>query len=65
MVGGDRTIKRTDGISTTDIVGRMLLMTKQHHVEDVNPSEVERMKEVPTMRTTVAVVLSRFLSESE
>lgn len=27
-----RTIKRTEGISTTDIVGRLLLMTKQHHV---------------------------------
>jgi hypothetical protein len=25
-------IKRTEGVSTTDIVGRMLLMTKEHHV---------------------------------
>ena len=25
------TIPRTEGISTTDIVGRMLLMTKSHH----------------------------------
>lgn len=26
------TIPRTEGISTTDIVGRMLLMTTTHHV---------------------------------
>jgi ethanolamine-phosphate cytidylyltransferase len=26
-----RTIPRTEGVSTTDIVGRMLLMTKEHH----------------------------------
>lgn len=25
------TIPRTEGISTTDIVGRMLLMTRDHH----------------------------------
>lgn len=27
-----KTIKRTEGISTTDLVGRMLLMNRQHHV---------------------------------
>jgi hypothetical protein len=27
-----RTIKRTEGVSTTDLVGRLLLMTKQHHI---------------------------------
>lgn len=25
-------VKRTEGVSTTDIVGRMLLMTKEHHL---------------------------------
>lgn len=29
----ERTFKRTEGISTTDIVGRLLLMTKSHHFE--------------------------------
>jgi ethanolamine-phosphate cytidylyltransferase len=29
--GKFRTIPRTEGVSTTDIVGRMLLMTKEHH----------------------------------
>lgn len=28
-----RVVKRTEGISTTDIVGRLLLMTKSHHVK--------------------------------
>jgi ethanolamine-phosphate cytidylyltransferase len=27
-------IPRTEGVSTTDIVGRMLLMTKEHHYHD-------------------------------
>ena len=30
-MGKYKTIPRTEGISTTDIVGRMLLMTKDHH----------------------------------
>lgn len=30
--GRFRTIPRTDGVSTTDIVGRMLLLTKEHHL---------------------------------
>ena len=25
--------KRTSGVSTTDIVGRLLLLTKEHHIE--------------------------------
>lgn len=31
-LGRFRMIKRTEGVSTTDIVGRMLLMTKEHHM---------------------------------
>lgn len=30
--GKFRTIPRTEGVSTTDIVGRMLLLTKEHHM---------------------------------
>jgi ethanolamine-phosphate cytidylyltransferase len=30
-----RTIKRTAGVSTTDLVGRLLLMTKTHHDHDI------------------------------
>lgn len=31
--GKFRTIPRTEGVSTTDILGRMLLLTKEHHVK--------------------------------
>mmetsp|Transcript_24301 Transcript_24301/g.45243 ORF Transcript_24301/g.45243 Transcript_24301/m.45243 type:complete len:501 (+) Transcript_24301:272-1774(+) len=31
--GKFRTIPRTEGVSTTDIVGRMLLLTKEHHMK--------------------------------
>lgn len=34
LVGKYLTIPRTEGISTTDIVGRMLLMTRSHHSID-------------------------------
>lgn len=30
--GKFRTVPRTEGVSTTDIVGRMLLLTKEHHM---------------------------------
>lgn len=32
QMGVFKTIKRTEGISTTDIVGRMLLMNREHHI---------------------------------
>ena len=34
-----KTIKRTEGISTTDLVGRMLLMNRAHHVRP--PKDVD------------------------
>ena len=33
--GRFRVVKRTPGISTTDLVGRMLLFTKTHHIRDI------------------------------
>ena len=33
-IGKFKIVKRTEGISTTDLVGRMLLLTKQHHHND-------------------------------
>jgi ethanolamine-phosphate cytidylyltransferase len=33
--GKYRQIPRTEGVSTTDIVGRMLVMTKEHHYQEV------------------------------
>lgn len=34
IAGKYRSIPRTEGVSTTDIVGRMLLMTKEHHYKE-------------------------------
>jgi len=36
------TIPRTDGISTTDIVGRLLMMSKDHHVSIISGKGLER-----------------------
>lgn len=36
MAGRYRECKRTTSISTTDLVGRMLLMTKEHHHQDLD-----------------------------
>lgn len=32
QVGRLKVFKRTQGVSTTDIVGRLLLLTKEHHI---------------------------------
>jgi ethanolamine-phosphate cytidylyltransferase len=37
--GKFRTIPRTQGVSTTDIVGRMLLLTKEHHFHQEQQSD--------------------------
>ena len=36
--GKYRSIPRTEGVSTTDIVGRMLVMTKEHHLQQLGSS---------------------------
>ena len=42
--GRMKIVKRTEGISTTDLVGRLLLMTKQHHIAlPLSPSLSPRM----------------------
>jgi ethanolamine-phosphate cytidylyltransferase len=38
QAGKFRTIPRTEGVSTTDIVGRMLLLTKEHHMKKEDSS---------------------------
>ncbi|CAD6184528.1 unnamed protein product [Caenorhabditis auriculariae] len=50
-----RECKRTCGVSTTDLVGRMLLLTKQHHVHD---DEIEQHKERARSLSTDNVALS-------
>ena len=40
--GKYRSIPRTQGVSTTDIVGRMLLMSKDHHCESNDNKNLTR-----------------------
>jgi len=54
--GRYREVKRTEGISTTDVVGRMLLMTKQHFKQgpeeyDVEPEGSHRMSQDSSARS--------------
>ena len=52
--GRFRIVKRTPGISTTDLVGRMLLCTKQHYIEhlgDLLRSDQEMMDRVKMYAT--------------
>ena len=37
-----RSIPRTEGVSTTEIIGRMLIMTKDHHMTDETPEKRPR-----------------------
>ncbi|KAE9550053.1 hypothetical protein FO519_006732 [Halicephalobus sp. NKZ332] len=48
--GRYREVERTAGVSTTDLVGRMLLLTKSHHNndEDMNPEHKERTRTFST-----------------
>jgi ethanolamine-phosphate cytidylyltransferase len=39
QIGVYKQVKRTEGVSTTDIVGRMLLMTREHHVPPATEEE--------------------------
>jgi ethanolamine-phosphate cytidylyltransferase len=55
--GKYKTIPRTEGVSTTDIVGRMLLLTKEHHL----PSGADSAK---STLTTGMIADSHFLTTS-
>lgn len=47
-IGRYKQIKRTEGVSTTDIVGRMLLMTREHHVRHDTPSGTDGSASAPS-----------------
>ncbi|XP_065898518.1 ethanolamine-phosphate cytidylyltransferase-like isoform X2 [Dysidea avara] len=54
--GRYREIERTQGVSTTDLVGRMLLMTKQHHskegdISKINSSQLIEIGQGPCARS--------------
>mmetsp|Transcript_20274 Transcript_20274/g.34879 ORF Transcript_20274/g.34879 Transcript_20274/m.34879 type:complete len:415 (-) Transcript_20274:704-1948(-) len=51
--GRFKTIKRTEGVSSTDIVGRMLLLTKTHHsVSDPDTTNIRRSSSTRSVPAT-------------
>eukprot|EP00297_Palpitomonas_bilix_P013455 CAMPEP_0113901042 /NCGR_PEP_ID=MMETSP0780_2-20120614/21025_1 /TAXON_ID=652834 /ORGANISM="Palpitomonas bilix" /LENGTH=356 /DNA_ID=CAMNT_0000893593 /DNA_START=105 /DNA_END=1175 /DNA_ORIENTATION=- /assembly_acc=CAM_ASM_000599 len=62
--GRFRTIKRTDGVSSTDLVGRMLLLTKNHLADERSSALAQKLpfhsSSLSTM--TTSRVLSAFTS---
>jgi ethanolamine-phosphate cytidylyltransferase len=51
--GKFRTVKRTEGVSTTELVGRMLMHSKEHHLKaQLNPNEVGVKKISSLLPTT-------------
>jgi len=57
--GKFQNIPRTEGVSTTDIVGRMLLMTKDHHKETLGDGHLASKDETGMIGST-----SKFLTTS-
>ncbi len=62
--GRFRTVARTRGVSTTDLVGRMLLMTKQHHETPLNSADLGTMSEGENKRSPYTGV-SRFSTPTQ
>ncbi|CAM9345274.1 unnamed protein product, partial [Ascophyllum nodosum] len=61
--GKYRSISRTEGVSTTDIVGRMLLQSKSHHSLRADRGEIPRLASF-NRRPEPNHVRSRFLTTS-
>ncbi len=59
--GKYRSIPRTEGVSTTDIVGRMLLLTKQHHYQNVDDEATDSCKQESASRQSKFLTTSRML----
>ena len=66
--GKYRSIPRTEGVSTTDIIGRMLLMTKEHHCrisqEDPPENGSKNLGSREFSLPTLANTQSKFLTTS-
>jgi len=61
--GKFRTVKRTEGVSTTELVGRMLLMTKDHHrdsIRKLSVGESDGLREEATVHS-IGGKVSQFL----
>jgi len=53
-LGRFRTIPRTENVSTTDIVGRVLLLTREHHVAPSSGDGTEEPRPVPMSASTAS-----------
>jgi ethanolamine-phosphate cytidylyltransferase len=62
--GRFKTVPRTRGVSTTDLVGRMLLMTKEHHETSIDTASLGTMSEGKNKRSPYTGV-SRFSTTSQ
>eukprot|EP01103_Thecamoeba_quadrilineata_P003223 TRINITY_DN13023_c0_g1_i1.p1 TRINITY_DN13023_c0_g1~~TRINITY_DN13023_c0_g1_i1.p1 ORF type:complete len:421 (-),score=91.69 TRINITY_DN13023_c0_g1_i1:145-1377(-) len=64
--GRMKIIKRTEGISTTDIVGRMLLMTRTHHLpsDSVHHNQTVSDDDLYPVRPTLLPTVHRLLEFS-
>jgi len=62
--GRFKTVSRTRGVSTTDLVGRMLLMTKQHHDSTIDSASIGTMSEGQNKRSPYTGV-SRFSTPTQ
>eukprot|EP01094_Clydonella_sp_ATCC50884_P021741 TRINITY_DN4858_c0_g1_i1.p1 TRINITY_DN4858_c0_g1~~TRINITY_DN4858_c0_g1_i1.p1 ORF type:complete len:374 (+),score=124.07 TRINITY_DN4858_c0_g1_i1:51-1172(+) len=57
-----KTVPRTRGVSTTDLVGRMLLLTKTHHRgDDEDVENAQEMSEGPQPKQSPYTRLSKFV----
>jgi ethanolamine-phosphate cytidylyltransferase len=63
--GKFRTIPRTQGVSTTDIVGRMLLLTKEHHYHKENDDDNSNNVSGSTRQMVSLGHQSKFLTTSQ
>jgi ethanolamine-phosphate cytidylyltransferase len=50
-------IKRTEGVSTTDLVGRMLLMTRDHHIPIDSASQPKSVEDLAQFRAPSSTFL--------
>jgi ethanolamine-phosphate cytidylyltransferase len=65
-IGRFKLFKRTEGISTTDIVGRMLLSTKDHHLPPSEEKEPQRLRSrANSLRSSSLVALSSLVPSVE
>lgn len=67
--GRYREVERTAGVSTTDLVGRMLLLTRTHHKKDdeLDPESTDRTRKLSTDADTCSpwTRVSKFLPTTQ